>query len=198
MELEEMQAAWSEMSIKLEKQELLTNKLIMEMTQAKYRTKISIVSKYEGIGAIICFISAIILITKLNELDTWYLLASGIFVVVYLIVIPTIVLRSIRKMRNLNITSNNYKQTLLDYSNNRKQFLFIQRIGIYLNFLLMIVALPMFVKLSSSKDIFVTNSNVWYWYLPIMTLFLIFFSRWGYKSYKSITASAEKTLKELE
>jgi multisubunit Na+/H+ antiporter MnhG subunit len=198
MELDKMKSLWDEMSLEVEKQKKLTDKIIMEMTQAKYRTKIGIVSKYEGIGAIICFIAAIILITKLNELDTWYLLGSGVLVVVYLITIPTIVLRSIRKMRNLNITSNNYKQTLIDYANNRKHFLLIQRIGIYLNFLLMIVALPMFVKLSSNKDIFVTNTSVWYWYVPIMTLFLIFFSRWGYKSYKSITASAEKTLRELE
>lgn len=198
MELEEMQIAWSEMSKKLENQQLLTKKLIMEMTEEKYRRKISTISKYEGIGAIICFLSAIILMTKLAKLDTWYLLTSGLIVISYLIVLPTVVLSSIRKMRSINFTSNNYKQTLIDYAHRQKQFLFVQRIGIYLNFLLVIVALPMFVKLSNGKDIFLTNSNIWYVYVPVMLLFLFFFSKWGYKKYKNITISAEKTLKELD
>ena len=37
MELEEMQILWTRMSSQLEEQKELTNKLIMEMTQQKFR-----------------------------------------------------------------------------------------------------------------------------------------------------------------
>ena len=56
MELKEMQTIWSQMSDQLENKKILTNKLIMEMTRERYKNKIGIISKYEGIGAAVCFV----------------------------------------------------------------------------------------------------------------------------------------------
>ncbi|KZS42369.1 hypothetical protein AWE51_02710 [Aquimarina aggregata] len=198
MELEEMQAIWSQMSDQIENQKKLTNKLIMEMTQERFKNKIGIISKYEGMGALICFAAAILILFQLSKLDTWYLLISGIFTIAYLIFLPIYILRSINTMKRINIISNTYKETLIEYAKNRKQFLFSQRLGIYLNFILMIVSLPVIIKLFKDEDIFVTNVEVLYWYIPIMTLFLIFFSKWGYGKYKRLTASATKILEELQ
>lgn len=198
MELEEMQAIWSQMSDQIENQKKLTNKLIMEMTQERFKNKIGIISKYEGIGAVICFAAAILILFQLSKLDTWYLLISGIFTIAYLIFLPIYILRSINTMKRINIISNTYKETLIEYAKNRKQFLFSQRLGIYLNFILMIVSLPVIIKLFKDEDVFVTNVEVLYWYIPIMTLFLIFFSKWGYGKYKRLTASATKILEELQ
>ncbi|WP_281986378.1 hypothetical protein [Aquimarina aggregata] len=198
MELEEMQAIWSQMSDQIENQKKLTNKLIMEMTQERFKNKIGIISKYEGMGAVICFAAAILILFQLSKLDTWYLLISGIFTIAYLILLPIYILRSINTMKRINIISNTYKETLIEYAKNRKQFLFSQRLGIYLNFILMIVSLPVIIKLFKDEDIFVTNVEVLYWYIPIMTLFLIFFSKWGYGKYKRLTASATKILEELQ
>ena len=39
MELEEMQAAWSQMSQDLEKQKQLTDEIILKMTQQKYTSQ---------------------------------------------------------------------------------------------------------------------------------------------------------------
>ncbi len=198
MELEEMQAIWSQMSDQIENQKKLTNKLIMEMTQERFKNKIGIISKYEGMGAVICFAAAILILFQLSKLDTWYLLISGIFTIAYLILLPIYILRSINTMKRINIISNTYKETLIEYAKNRKQFLFSQRLGIYLNFILMIVSLPVIIKLFKDEDIFVTNVEVLYWYIPIMTLFLTFFSKWGYGKYKRLTASATKILEELQ
>ncbi len=193
-----MQAIWSQMSDQIENQKKLTNKLIMEMTQERFKNKIGIISKYEGMGAVICFAAAILILFQLSKLDTWYLLISGIFTIAYLILLPIYILRSINTMKRINIISNTYKETLIEYAKNRKQFLFSQRLGIYLNFILMIVSLPVIIKLFKDEDIFVTNVEVLYWYIPIMTLFLIFFSKWGYGKYKRLTASATKILEELQ
>lgn len=198
MELEEMQATWSQMSDQLENQKKLTNTLIMEMTKERFKNKIGILSKFEGIGAVICFIAAILLISRFSELNTWYLLSSGVFTVCYLIVFPVVVLRSINSMKNIDLTNNTYKETLIAYAKKKRQFLLTQKAGIYLNFILLAVSLPVVVKVFKGKDIFITNINLLYWYIPIMTVFLILFSIWGYSKYKKVTASASHILEELE
>jgi len=198
MELEEMQATWSLMSDQLDNQKKLTDKLIMEMTKERYKNKIGILSKYEGIGAIICFIMAILLITRFSELNTWYLLACGIFTVCYLIILPFIVLRSIRSLKRIDLTNNNYKETLIAYTKKKRQFLLTQKVGIYLNFILLVVSLPVVVKVFNGKDIFITNINLMYWYIPIMAIFLILFSIWGYGKYKNVTTSASQILEEFK
>jgi hypothetical protein len=198
MELEEMQATWSQMSNQLDNQKKLTDKLIMEMTKERYKNKIGILSKYEGIGAIICFIMAILLISRFSVLNTWYLLASGIFTVCYLIVLPVIVLLSIRSMKSIDLTNNNYKQTIIAFAEKKRHFLLTQKVGIYLNFILMVVSLPVIVKVFKGKDIFITNINLIYWYIPIMAVFLILFSIWGYGKYKKVTSSASHILEEFE
>lgn len=198
MELEEMQATWSQMSDQLENQKKLTNTLIMEMTKERYKNKIGILSKYEGIGAVICFIAAMLLISRFSKLDTWYLLASGIFTVCYLIVLPVVVLRSINSMKNIDLTNNTYKETLIAYAKKKRQFLLTQKAGIYLNFILLAVSFPVVVKVFKGKDIFITNIDLLYWYIPIMAVFLILFSIWVYGKYKKVMASASHILEELE
>ena len=198
MELEQMQTLWDEMSAKVDKQKVLTDKVIMDMTKERYRTKISKISKYESIGAIICFIAAIGILINLSQLDNWYLLTSGLFTAGYLIFIPVLLLRSIFRLKSVNILKNNLKQTITDFTKRRKHFLFMQRLGIYLNFLLMFASLPVVVKLLDGKDLFASETDVWYWYIPIMAVFLILFSRWGYGHYNRMSESAGNLLKELE
>jgi len=53
MNLEEMQQTWAVLSSKLDKQQKLTDTLIMQMTQQRYQSKIGIISKYESIGYIL-------------------------------------------------------------------------------------------------------------------------------------------------
>ncbi len=198
MTLEEMQTVWSEMTDKLENQKQLTDTLIMDMTQQKFKNKIGKISSFESAGAVICFIGALFLAINIGKLDTWYLFTSGIIVIGYLIIIPSIVLRSIYNMKGINISENTYKQSLIDFTKRRKHFLLLQRIAIVLNFVLMVLILPVFSKIANDKDLFVNNADLWYWYVPVMLLFLIPFSRWGYKSYKNMTASAQRLLKDLQ
>ena len=101
-------------------------------------------------------------------------------------------------MKSANIAKNNYKQTIVDFTKGQKQFLLVQKSGIALGFILIVASLPVMSKVLGDKDIFVLGSNVWLWSIPVMAVFLFFFSRWGYKCYKSITTSAGNVLKELE
>lgn len=197
MELEEMKQLWAEMSEDLDKQKSLTDQLIVDMTKERYRNKFRGMINLESMGAAICFVAALFILVNFPKLDTWYLLASGIFSVAYLFIIPALSLRSMYRMKNLHIPQNNMKQTLLEYGQARRQFQLISQLGIILNFVLMVAIVLITLGVSGKKHL-ITDDQVWLYLLPFGFVFLFFFSRWGYRCYKSLTASAENLLLELE
>jgi len=199
MELEEMKTLWSEMSQEIEKQQRLTDKLIIDMTQERYTSKFSKIQMYESIGALVCFSIAFFIIANLGKLDTWYLMTFGGIAVAFLILMPILVLRSINRIKRLNIATNSYKETIIGFTRAKKELLSTQRFGIYLSFVIVLVIMPVTSKILNNKDFFIMDHGVRLWILvPILFLFLFFFSRWGYGCYKSITNSAENILNELE
>ena len=50
-----MKGLWKNMSEELDRQKLLTDKMVVEMTQQKYRDKLSQISLPETVGTIVCF-----------------------------------------------------------------------------------------------------------------------------------------------
>ncbi len=194
-----MKTLWGEMSLELDRQKNLTDKLIIDMTHERYTNKFNKIFYYESIGAVVCFAIAIYIIINLGKLDTWYLLAFGIFIISFLLILPILVLRSINRIKRLDIATNNYKETLAGFARAKKELLLTQRFGIYLNFILVLAVLPVASKILSNKDLFIIEHSAKLWFaIPTLFIFLYFFSRWGYRCYKSITNSAENIIKELE
>ncbi|MEL6274643.1 MAG: hypothetical protein AAFU03_06065, partial [Bacteroidota bacterium] len=187
MELEEMQALWQETNKKLEAQKLLTDQLIIDMTQERYRNKFTTITNFEMAGSIICLLVGIAILIHLKQLDTWYLLACGLFSAIYFIALPFFVLRALYRLSNLNLAGGSSRETLIEFSKRKKAVLLTQQIGMLLNLVLLVVSLPVATKIMKGKDIFL-GSNVWWWYLPTMGIVLFFISRWGYRCYRSITA----------
>jgi len=197
MELEELRNGWQEMSKEIEKQKILTDKLIIDMTQKKYKNKLNSISIPETIGTVICFAGAFYIFLNFPKLDTWYMQLSGLFTALFCIVLPILSLKSIFGMQKINISTSNYKQSLERFAKNKKRFVLIQKVSFYLNFVLVIVCLPVAAKLMNGKDLFL-ESKVWLWYVPFGFLFLYFFSKWVFRHYKKTTQSAEELLKDLE
>ncbi len=200
MELEEMQTIWSQMSDQIEKQKKLTDKMIMMMTQEKYRKKLNRIAYPEMAGAVICFGAAILIVINLDKLDNWYTLVSGVLSLATLIVLPVLSLRFINRMRKINIAANNYKETLLEYAKIKKQFQSATKAGYYLGFILMFVILPVTTKILNGKDLFAETHSIWpiIIAIPVAIVFFVVFSRWVYRSYNNNINSAESLIKELE
>ena len=199
MELQEMKSLWKEMSEKVERQKVLTDKLIIDMTQERYTNRFKKVLTYESFGAAICFAAAIFLVFNLGKLDTWYLLASGIISLILFLLMPVLVLRSIGNIKNLDIAKNTYKETLIGFYKFKNQLLFTQRLSIYLSVILALVALPVTLKIINNKNVFAMEHTIKLWvFIPITFVFLFLYSRWAYRNYKSIANSAEKILVELD
>lgn len=199
MELEEMKSLWEDMSQKIDQQKVLTDKLIIDMTQERYTNRFSKILMYESFGAVVCFASAIYLVINLGKLDTWYLLTFGIVTLILLFILPIVVLRAIGKIKRINIAKDNYKETLIGFYKSKTELLFTQRLGIYLSFVLALVMLPVTLKVVNNKDVFAQEHTIKLWiFIPLLLISLFFYSRWWYKNYKSITKSAENILKELD
>jgi hypothetical protein len=196
MELEEMKTLWEEMSVDIEKQKKLTDSLIIKMTNSNYRSKIAKILIPEVIGSLVCIAGILFILINFQNLGNWYLLVCGIISSLILFILPVLSIKAIRNIRSINISGNNYKQSLLEYAERNMQFVSVQKLSFYLGAVLMLTILPVMGKLISGTDFF-KATNIWYWY-AIGFPFLYTFARWVFKSYNKITADAENILKELE
>lgn len=199
MEIEEMQALWSELTDQLEKQKKLTDKIIMDMTQERYSNKFRKITNIETFGALVCFIMGLYILINFPKLDTWYLMACGAITLTFLFGLPLMALSALRNIRNVNIRDKNYKEALLDYSKAKRRIMNIQKVAIFASFIVMIAASGVFAKVWGNKDFFLVERNMWA-NLALLgaLLFVSFFAYWGYRGYSRLTNSAENILKELE
>ncbi|WP_298540243.1 hypothetical protein [uncultured Aquimarina sp.] len=200
MELEEMQAVWSEISGQLEKQKKLTDKMIIMMTQEQYRKKWNKIAYPEIFGTIICFSMAILIFANINTLETWYNIILGVICAIILLVLPILSLRSINKMSGINFYENSYKDTLIKYTKNKKQFQLLQKFSYYLSFVLIFLILPVTSKIIGGKDMFTGVKNIWplIVFIPLGITFFIFFAKWVKKCYGKNINEAENILKDLQ
>jgi len=197
MELDELRSEWQEMSNEIKKQKILTDKLIIDMTQERFNNRLKSISIPETIGTVVCFGVAILILLNFSKLNTWYLQLSGIFSILFYIVLPILSLKTIYGMKRINISQGNYRETLEQFAKNKMQFIQVQKWSYYLSFILVIVCLPVASKLMNGTDIFL-ESAVWLWYIPFGFVFLYFFSKWVFKKYKGASNSAERLLKDIE
>jgi hypothetical protein len=196
MEFEEMKSLWGELSGRIEQQKKITDLLIIKMTKSDYKNKFMKVFIPELIGALVCFLTAFFILFSFQKLDRWYLIVCGIVSFLILILLPILSLNAIRKIRAVNILDNNYKQSLLDYSKGKRQFVSIQKLNFYLGAVLLLAVLPVMGQLIAGKDLFL-ETRLWLWY-AIGYPFFYGFSKWVFRKYAKVTVEAEEILKELE
>lgn len=198
MELEEMQKAWSQMSRQLEKQKQLTNDIIMEMTQDKYKQQWGKIANYEKIGTLICFGMAIYILLNFNKLSSTPLIICGIISLLVLIILPIISLRLIQNMQNLDILNLNYTGAIEIYAKRKKNFIKFQKINVYVSFILMLPAAAVFGKLFKGKDIFEPFNLKLLFIIPGAILMMILFVKFVSKYYGNIINRADSILRDIQ
>lgn len=196
MELEEMKGLWENMSEELDRQKLLTDKMVVEMTQQKYRDKLSQISLPETVGTIICFAMAGYALINFGKLDTWYLMLCGVLSISFCIILPILSMRSIRKLKKIDLRKSSYKESLVEYAKEKDRFVKVQKVSYYLGFIFSLAVLPVAGKLMKDKDLLM-DSKLWVWYIPLALIFHFLFSKWVWKHYSSITKKAHSLLEDL-
>ena len=193
MELEEMKRQWDDMSTELAQQKIVNKNLIMEMTHDRFKSKISTIGKYERAGTLLCIPVAIFILFNIHKMDSGILLACAIFCITTLIIIPMISLRLIGQMRQSVISDKNYKQSIIEFAKSRKRFLLLQKLGGIWGIILMLAISPVFNRISGD-DAF--EYSPFFWIGAVV--FVLVFSRWGYKKYEDMTGRAEELLRSLD
>jgi hypothetical protein len=196
MELEEMKGLWENMSEELDRQKLLTDKMVVEMTQQKYRDKLSQISLPETVGTIICFAMAGYALINFGKLDTWYLMLCGVLSISFCIILPILSMRSIRKLKKIDLRKSSYRDSLVEYAKEKDRFVKVQKVSYYLGFIFSLAVLPVAGKLMKDKDLLM-DSKLWIWYIPLALVFHFLFSKWVWKHYSSITKKAHSLLEDL-
>lgn len=196
MELEEMKTQWEALSQQLAQQKKITDTLIINITSTRYTSRLNRVMIPEILGSLVCITGLLFIVIEYDQLNTWYLQVCGIAAVFILLILPLLSFRAIFKLRSINISQNNYRQSLLESAKGRKQFVLAQKLGFFLSTVLLLVLLPVMAQLISGKDLFVV-SRLWLWYAVAFPFFYPF-SQWVFKHYIKMVNDAENMLKELE
>jgi hypothetical protein len=197
MEFQEMQSLWENMNQKVDQQKILTDKLIIDMTQERYANKLRSISIPESISTLICLAVIIYLISNFGLLDVWYLQLSGAITIISCLILPILSLKSIKKMKTINISKNTYRESLTKHAKEKIKFMLIQKISFYVSFLVLILSVIVFGKIMKDIDIFTMTEKL-NWLVPSGIGVLYIFTKWVLKKYKKATTSANNILKELE
>lgn len=197
MEIEKMKSLWEDMSQKVDQQKILTDQLIIDMTKERYDSRIRSISIPETISALICFAVVIYLISNFGLLEVWYLQLSGVLTMVACILLPVLSLKSIKRMKAIDISKSTYKEALATYAKEKAMFMRLQKTSFYTSFIVLILAVISFGKIVKGIDVFTTSENL-NWLVPSGIGVLFIFTQWVLKKYKKAANSANDILKELE
>jgi hypothetical protein len=196
MELDDMKRAWAEVSTQLEKQKQLNDKLIMDMTQQKYKTQLDKIRSSESTAAILAIAFVAIIAFNFDKYDTFLVRISAIITAMGLIIPCYISLRSIRRMQSIDITGN-YRELMTRYTQAKHSFLSLQKLNLVLGAVLLITGLPVMLRVFGA-DTNKLKPEIWLWYLPGAYIFFAIFGTWVYRYYARVASRAEELLKDLE
>lgn len=197
MELEEMKSLWEDMSQKVDQQKILTDELILDLTKERFENRMRSISVPETLSAFISFAAVIYLISNFNLLDVWYLQLTGVLTIIACIVLPILSLKSIKRMKAIDISKSTYKESLINYAKDKARFMKLQKISFYTSFIVLILAVISFGKIMKGIDVFTMTEKL-NWLVPSGIGILYIFSQWVLKKYKTAIDSAHNILKELK
>lgn len=195
MELDELKNTWDNANNPV--QQNLTPKMIDQMTQKKYHSKIKKIAYPEIIGIIICLISAFFIGINFYKLDTVFLQGAGILSILLLVILSAISLLSLRQLNIPEDINRPYAATLKIFAVQKLQFYKLQKTNVILSYLLLVSIIILLSKFFNGKDITETK-YFWIYSFSFGYLFLLFYSKWVAKYYKNTLQQTEELLQELQ
>ncbi|MCX2681332.1 hypothetical protein OOZ15_15370 [Galbibacter sp. EGI 63066] len=195
MELEEMKNTWNELSKRVEKQELQTDQIIEKMTQQKYHSKLNKISYSEYAGTIICYIGAAYLIVNFAKIEETLMQIFTIIAILLLFILPVISLKSVRIMKNVEISSKTYLEAINHFGKQKIRFQKLQKLNVSLGLFLLLISVPVLSAIQG-KNI---SETPYFWTLifPFSILFFLVFAYWVMKSYNKVLNATEEMLSEI-
>lgn len=197
MELEEMKSLWEELSLKVEQQEKIQKKVLMDITQHNYRKRLNSIRIPELLGSIVCLGYAAYFILSFSKLTVTINQVFAAFDILFLIGLPIASLLAVRNLNQLNLVQTTPAKTLEKFAKRKIQFFRVQQFGFFFSGLFLISVLPPLAEISGKADI-IRQPYFWLIYVPAGLLFMFFFGRWGMRKYRKIIQDSEDMIRGLE
>lgn len=196
MELEELKMDWDSATNQTGKQNMLTSKIITQMTQKKYQSKIDKVKYPEMAGAAGCIFGLGFIVFNFNKLDTAFLQSIGVLAILLLAALPALSYLSLARFSAARNLDKPYVEAVKQFTTQKLRFLKYQKMNALLSYLLLVAVIILLPKFFYGKDI--TFSKL-FWTLAFSFgyIFLLFFSNRVKKFYSSSLKQAEELLKEI-
>ncbi|OBX25384.1 hypothetical protein LX77_01718 [Gelidibacter algens] len=195
MELEEMKNTWGKLSKRVEKQEILTTQLIEKITQQNYNSKMNKIHYSEYVGTIICYVGASYILMNFSKIDEVLIQVLAGLSVLLLFTLPVISLKSVRSIRNIDITSNTYLENINLFVRQKIKFQKLQKLNVALGLFFMLIVLPVLAAIQGkSLD---QIPDFWTLIFPIFVSFFLVFAWWVLKSYNKVLSATEKMLTDI-
>ncbi|MEO8172327.1 MAG: hypothetical protein ABI581_04560 [Sediminibacterium sp.] len=196
MELEEMKTVWSAMSDEVEKQKKLTDRLVLDMIQLRYQSRLSNIRTFELAGTVICWPIAVLLLCNLNKFTSGYTLACALASSAILLIMPVLSLQALNSMRTLPLMESAHKELLAWYGKKRKWFVTVQQTSFVLFGILMVVVLPIIPAImGKTKEL---PLSTWLWYSAAGIALYVLMAGKVYRYYKRTIYRMEQLLMDLE
>ncbi|MFT5750650.1 MAG: hypothetical protein ACI828_000288 [Flavobacteriales bacterium] len=196
MELEEMQAAWSQMSDQLETQKKLTDEIIMKMTQDKFSKPWNKIGIAEKISAVVSYGVVFALLFHFSKLDTLLLQICGVLCVVILIIAPILSLKSVHGLQSISL-SDPYSKMMASYARAKKRFVNFQKMNMIGSFFFMLLTIPVTGKLINDENLFESLDTKLLIALPICFLLFFLMIRYISKFSCGLLKQSEDILSEI-
>lgn len=195
MDIEDMKHAWKELNKRVEDQEILTNQLIMKMTQKRYNSKLNKIGTSEYVGTLVCYMGATYLILNFTKIDGTSMRVLALIAIALLFILPIISLKSLRAVKSVNISSKTYLEAIDDFGKRKIRFQKLQKLNVSLGLFLLLIAVPILLAIQG-KDLS-QAPNYWTLFFPISIAFFLVFAFWVLRSYNKILNETEKMLSEI-
>lgn len=194
MEFDDLKNTWDNQA---NQQQLLTSKLIDQMTQKKYNSKINRIAYPEIIGTIICLLAVMYIGLNFYKLDTIFFQCVGILSIMVLLTLSVLSFVSLRHLKISNDFNKSYAEALNIFAKEKLVFYRMQKINMTLSYLLLVTVTILFYKFFYSRDI--TGSKYfWIFAICIGYIFLLFATKYVAKFYKNTLKRSEELLQELQ
>ena len=196
MEIDDLKNKWEEINNQIIEQKKLSTSIINKMTKNKYHFNMKKIAYPELIGIIVCLLSIVYIGLNFYKLNSLYLQSIGIISILILIILSAISIINIWQFNKIGDFNKTHSQILKEFTLEKIRFYQFQKVNFTLCCLLLVATTILLPKFFNGKDI-TESKYFWTFSFSFGFIFLLFFSKWVFKYYKSSLNQAEDLLKDL-
>jgi len=197
MELDELKSDWENSNNRPTNQNSLTSKMIDQMIQTKYNSKLNKIRYPEIGGGLVCAIAIVFIACNFNELDTAVTRCTGAIAILLLLLLPILSFLSLSKLNFESAVNESHVEVLQQFAIDRLRFQRYQKMNVTLCYLLMVAIIILLPKFFYGKDM-VINKAFWTFAFSFGYIFLMVFSRMISGYYGRSLNQAEELLREIK